>query len=68
VGKLDARAEYLVPLDPNPIIHGDTSDCLIADITDCEHDYQIGDLVLFRPKYHSLLGAMNSLYVKKIII
>ncbi|MDR0488200.1 MAG: alanine racemase [Propionibacteriaceae bacterium] len=68
LGKQDMRAEYLVPCDPSLIIYGDTSDCLIVDVTDSKRDYHLGDIVRFRPKYQALVSAMNSPYVDKIVL
>ena len=68
VGKQDVFSKYLVPLDPSIEIIGDTSDCFIADITDCEQKYKPGDTLSFRLKYNGLVSAMASDYVEKILI
>jgi len=68
VGKQDVPSAYLVPLDPALEIIGDTSDCLIADVTDCETEYKPGDTLCFRLRYNGLVSAMASDYVEKVLI
>jgi predicted amino acid racemase len=68
IGKQDVRSEYLVALDPQITILGDTSDCLVADVTDCDRDYAVGDRVDFRLKYSGLVTAMASVYVTKELV
>jgi len=68
VGKQDIHSKYLVPIDPGLEILGDTSDCLIADVTDCSSAYKPGDAVYFRLKYNGLVSAMASDYIEKNII
>ena len=68
VGKQDVFSTYLVPRDPSLKIVGDTSDCLIADITDCYIKYKPGDTVSFRLQYNGLVGAMASDYIEKVLL
>ena len=68
VGKQDVSSKYLVPLDPGLDILGDTSDCMIADVTDCETEYKPGDIIKFRLKYNGVVSAMASDYIEKILI
>ena len=68
VGKQDVSSKYLIPLDSGIEIIGDTSDCIIADVTDCEKKYKPGDTVSFRLKYNGLVSAMASDYIEKILI
>ena len=67
VGKQDIRSEYIVPLDPGLKIIGDTCDCFVADVTDCEKEYKPGDLLAFRLKYHGLVTAIASDYIEKVM-
>ncbi|MCL1894968.1 MAG: alanine racemase [Clostridiales bacterium] len=67
VGKQDVFSKYLVPLDKDIKILGDTSDCLIADVTDCKKPYKPGDTVSFRLRYNGLVSAMASDSVEKIL-
>jgi predicted amino acid racemase len=68
VGKQDVFSKYLIPLDPKLEIVADTSDCLIADVTDCETKYKPGDIVSFRLRYNGLVSAMSSNYIEKILL
>jgi len=68
VGKQDVFSKYLVPTDPAIKILGDTSDCLIADVTDSETKYKPGDTVSFRLRYNGLVSAMASDYIEKVLI
>ena len=68
LGKQDVSSKYLVPLDPCMEILGDTSDCLIADVTDCQKKYKPGDTVSFGLRYNGLVSAMASRYIEKILV
>ena len=68
VGKQDVPSNYLIPEDPDMVIVGDTSDCFIADLTDCQKTYKPGDTLSFRLKYNGLVSAMASDYIEKIIL
>jgi len=68
VGKQDVFSKYLIPLDPNIKILGDTSDCMIVDVTGSENEYKPGDSVGFRLRYNGLVSAMASAYIEKKLI
>jgi len=68
VGKQDVCSKYLAPEDPAIEIIGDTSDCMIADVTNSEKKYKPGDTLGFRVSYNGLVSAMASDYVEKILI
>jgi len=68
VGKQDVFSKYLMPLDPGIVIIGDTSDCLIADVTECETKYKPGDTVSFGLRYNGLVSAMASGYIEKVLL
>ncbi|MCL2111114.1 MAG: alanine racemase [Clostridiales bacterium] len=68
IGKQDVFAQYLAPIDTGIRILGDTSDCLVADVTDAKNEYKPGDTVSFRLKYNGLVSAMASSYVEKILL
>ena len=68
VGKQDVSSKYLAPEDPAIEIVGDTSDCMIADVTDSEIKYKPGDTLGFRVSYNGLVSAMASDYIEKILI
>jgi len=68
IGKQDVFSKYLIPEDPDIEIVGDTSDCFIADLTECQKPYKPGDTLSFRLKYNGLVSAMASDYIEKVII
>jgi predicted amino acid racemase len=67
VGKQDVDVHALFPHDPGVVILEGTSDCFIADITDSAAAYKIGDKVSFSMNYYSMLPAMSSDYIEKIL-
>lgn len=68
VGRQDIVIDNISPEDGDIIIVGGSSDHLIVDITDCKEDYDIGDILIFHTHYTSVLQAMTSEYVEKVII
>lgn len=65
IGKQDIAISGLAPRDENMIILDGSSDYVLLDITDCEKDYEIGDIVSFDVNYLVMLGAMHSKYVHR---
>ena len=68
IGKQDMDDEDLIPIDPGIIVLGASSDHLIIDINDSKKEYRLGDKIQFKLRYSSLLRAMTSKYVKKVIV
>jgi predicted amino acid racemase len=68
VGRQDIRLEGLTPMDKNISIFGASSDHLILDVTECEKELKVGDIVDFEIDYGCLLAAMTSPYVEKYYI
>ncbi|GAA0121562.1 MAG: alanine/ornithine racemase family PLP-dependent enzyme [Clostridium argentinense] len=68
VGRQDIKIDAMDTRDKKMKILGASSDHLILDITECEYDYKIGDIVEFDVKYGCLLQAMTSEYVNKYYI
>jgi len=68
VGRQDIKMDAMDPKDEKMKILGASSDHLILDITECEYDYRVGDIVEFDVKYGCLLQAMTSAYVSKYYI
>ena len=64
VGKQDVDYTELIPFDTIKLI-GSSSDHIIADISDSINQYEIGDTMLFRLTYGSILSLMTSKYIKK---
>ena len=65
IGKQDVAIDKLSSLDEKLEIVGASSDHLIVDFTDSENQYHVGDDLLFRLEYVSMLTAFTSKYVKK---
>ena len=55
----------LIPVDAGLRIMGGSSDHLILDTADCEKDYRVGDVVMFRMQYGAMLHAFTSRLVGK---
>lgn len=68
IGKQDIDLDTLYPIDSELIILGGSSDHLILDCHDCSRDYKIGDIIEFNIHYVSLLRAMTSEYIEKVIV
>lgn len=65
IGKQDMDPDSLLPLDDTIRVLGASSDHLILDLTDATHKYKVGDVVIFKVGYGSMLKAMTSPYVEK---
>lgn len=68
IGKQDIDLDTLYPQDDKLIILGGSSDHLILDCHNSDHDYKIGHILKFNIHYVSLLRAMTSEYMEKVII
>jgi predicted amino acid racemase len=68
VGEQDINPSGLIPFDNEIEVLHASSDHTIIDITDCNKNYEIGDIVKFKLSYSSLLKATTSEYVEKVII
>jgi ornithine racemase len=68
IGRQDIKLDGLFPIDSNIEIIGASSDHLIINVTDCQNDYKIGDIVDFKVDYGCLLQAMTSEYIYKYYI
>lgn len=67
LGRQDIKIDSITPKDTEiEIIYG-SSDHIILDLTDCEKEYKVGDIVEFDLNYSGVLSAMTSKYVKKEI-
>jgi predicted amino acid racemase len=68
VGKQDIQPDTLVPYDKGIIVLGGSSDHTILDVSDCEDDYRVGDILSFDLTYGGMLGGMTSPYVEKVLV
>ena len=66
-GTQDVEYEYLVPLDENIEFIGASSDHTIVNLHGSDN-YEVGNVLTFKLKYHGLLHAYTSKYVKKFLV
>ena len=66
-GTQDVEYEYLIPSDENIKFIGASSDHTIINLHGSD-DYEVGDVLTFKLKYHALLHLYTSKYVKKYIV
>ena len=67
IGNEETNVSEIVPKDKQIEIISGSSNYTVIDITDCDHDYKIGDIVEFKMSYFSILKSMISEYVEKTI-
>jgi predicted amino acid racemase len=65
LGRQDAPAEGLTPLDPRVEVLGASSDHLVLDVDALPHAPAIGDAIAFVPGYSATLALFTSPYVEK---
>jgi predicted amino acid racemase len=68
LGRQDAPAEGLEPLDPRVQVLGASSDHLVLDVDDLPVAPVVGDALEFRPGYSAVLGLFTSPYVRKVFV
>ncbi|MDO5036858.1 MAG: ornithine racemase Orr [Tissierellia bacterium] len=68
LGKQDIDTENMIPLDPDVIILGGSSDHIIIDVTDAKKDYKVGDILSFRLSYGGILSLCTSEFVEKEVV
>lgn len=66
MGKQDVNIEGLSPIVERLTILGASSDHMILDIEDSEHEINVGDEIAFSLAYSGLLSVSDSKYVGKI--
>lgn len=59
---------HLKPLDKKIIVMGGSSDHTIIDVSDCEQNYKVGDIIKFHIMYENLMMLCQSSYVEKEFI
>jgi len=64
IGKQDVDHNELIPYDTVDLI-GSSSDHIIVDISDSHNIYEVGDTMLFKLTYSSIMSLMTSKYVTK---
>lgn len=63
IGKQDVEVDALYPLEKGIRILGSSSDHMIVDVSDCERNINIGDIIEFRCGYGAVLSCTTSKYV-----
>ncbi len=65
VGKQDTDLDSMTPVDHQIEIMGGSSDHTILDLTHCDRQYAVGDVVAFELGYGGMLKTATSPYVEK---
>lgn len=65
IGKQDTDLGSMTPCDSQVEIMGGSSDHIILDVTHCEREYKVGDIVEFELGYGGMLKTATSPYVEK---
>jgi predicted amino acid racemase len=68
LGRQDVNVDGIWPLDPGAVILGASSDHLIVDVTDCQTDLKVGNVMSFGLTYSGLLSACQSRYVAQTFV
>jgi predicted amino acid racemase len=68
IGRQDVVVDGITPEDKGIIVLGGSSDHLVLDVEEAEHEVRVGDEIAFSPSYGSLLAATTSPYVQKVIM
>jgi len=68
IGRQDVVVDGITPEDAGIIVLGGSSDHLVMDVEEAEHDVRLGDEIGFFPSYGSLLAATTSPYMQKVVI
>ncbi len=68
IGRQDVQPCDIIPINKNMKVLGGSSDHIIIDVTACEKNYRVGDIVTFKLEYGSILSVMTSEYVAKKLI
>ena len=66
IGKQDTDIDSMEPVDPQVDLLGGSSDHIILDVTKCDKNYQVGDVVEFVVSFGAMLKAATSPYVEKV--
>ena len=68
VGKQDTDLGSMTPVDERIEIMGGSSDHIILDLTACNDDYKLGDIIEFTVGYGGMLKLVTSPYVDRIYV
>lgn len=65
IGRQDVSVDGLTSIEDGVEIIGASSDHLIVNLTECDKDYKVGDILRFLPDYGALLHLFTSKYVER---
>lgn len=65
IGKQDTDLGSMTPVDSQIEIMGGSSDHIILDVTHCDKEYKVGDIVEFELGYGGMLKTSTSPYVER---
>ena len=68
IGKQDTDLGSMTPVDDRIEIMGGSSDHIILDLTACNDDYKLGDIVEFTVGYGGMLKLVTSPYVDRVYV
>jgi ornithine racemase len=68
LGRQDAPAEGLTPVDPRVKVLGASSDHLVLDVDDLPVPPEVGESLSFTPGYGATLALFTSPYVTKVFV
>lgn len=68
VGKQDTDLGSMTPVDERIEIMGGSSDHIILDLTACNDDYKLGDIIEFTVGYGGMLKLVTSPYVDRVYV
>ena len=68
IGKQDTELGSMTPIDPQVEIMGGSSDHIILDVTNCDKEYKVGDIVEFELGYGGMLKCATSAYVERAYV
>ncbi|WP_029512560.1 alanine/ornithine racemase family PLP-dependent enzyme [Mycoplasmopsis iners] len=66
IGKLDTSFSDMYPRDKKLQILGGSSDLMIINANESDHNYKVGDIITFDLDWGSLLYLFNSKFVEKV--
>ena len=67
LGKQDVDHNEIIPFDTIKIL-GSSSDHIILNLSETINHYEVGDVILFKLTYGSILSLMTSKYVGKYYV
>lgn len=65
IGQQDTDTGSMEPLDGQMDILGASSDHMILDVSKCDREYKVGDIIAFKVGYGGMLKTATSPYVEK---